>query len=142
VFGAVHSTQASFAERLGRGKLPEAEPPEPLPGDGPYKAYGYLPTSNIGETCEICRWIDGTTISDGIEFQYRFLMQVGFVGDEELRLFLPDCIVVLHGRNLRELRKKLSRRQVTFIRQYSERVWREPPRPDSAVIDRVEIVRP
>jgi hypothetical protein len=97
VFGP---TKPSFAAKLGRA--------EPAPTNGEakdestagaqYKPYGFLPTGTINETCEVVRWIEGTEIPEGIDLQYRFLMQVGFVGDEQLRLFLPDCIVVIDGR--------------------------------------------
>jgi hypothetical protein len=107
-----------------------------------YKPYGLLPTDGISETCEVVRWIEGTEIPEGIDFQYRFLMQVGFVGEEQLKLFLPDCIVVIDGRNLRDLRKKLSRRQVTFIQQYSARVWPAVPPAGEPVIEKIAVVRP
>ena len=50
-------------------------------------------------------------------------MQVGYVGEEQLKLFLPDCIVVIEGQHLRDLRKKLARHQCTFIQQYSPCIW-------------------
>ena len=121
-FGS-NGRSASFANRVGK---PEVNG-ETFVGSGPYKAFGFLPTGTINETCEIVRWVDGTEIPEGIDFQYRFLMQVGFIGDEQLKLFLPDCIVVIEGRNLRDLRKKLARRQATFIQQYSARVWPKSP---------------
>ncbi|MBI1262758.1 MAG: hypothetical protein GC184_13650 [Rhizobiales bacterium] len=134
----------SFAERLGRAEPPPAngEAPEASAGTGPYRAFGFLPTGNVGETCEVTRWIEGTEIPEGIEFQYRFLMQVGYVGDEQLRLFLPDCIVVIEGRNLRELRKKLARRRATFVQQYSRKVWPEVPPNGETVVEKIEVVRP
>jgi hypothetical protein len=107
-----------------------------------YKPYGLLPTDGISETCEVVRWIEGTEIPEGIDFQYRFLMQVGFVGEEQLKLFLPDCIVVIEGRCLRDLRKKLARRQVTFIQQYSARVWPAVPPAGEPVVEKIAVVRP
>jgi hypothetical protein len=141
VFGA---RPPSFAERVGKAE-PQPAPGEPkgeTVGSGPYKPYGFLPTGNVGETCEVARWIEGTEIPEGIEFQYRFLMEVGFVGEEQLRLKLPDCIVVIDGMYLRDLRKKLARRQVTFIQQYSAKVWPTPPPKGEPVIDKIEVVRP
>lgn len=141
VFGA---RPPSFAQRVGK--------PEPLAiageansetaGSTDYKPYGFLPSGNIGETCEVARWIDGTQIAEGMDFQYRFLMQVGFVGEEQLRLFLPDCIVVIEGMYLRDLRKKLARRQVTFIQQYSAKVWPTSPPRGEPIIEKIEVVRP
>jgi hypothetical protein len=135
--------QISFTERLGRGdsKEPNSEAKDQVAGRGAYKPYGFLPTG-IGETCEVSRWVEGTKISEGIEFQYRFLMQVGYVGDEQLKLFLPDCIVVIDGEHLRDLRKKIARRQCTFIQQYSSKVWPALPQQTEPIIKKIEVVRP
>ncbi len=155
MFGSVPTprpTQGGFADRLmgeaqSKGYLRSPtnqtpdEPNEAAVGDGPYKPYGYMPAANLGETCDVRRWIDGTEAAEGIEFQYRFLMQIGYVGDEQIKLFLPDCIVVIEGHKLRDLRKKLARRQVTFIQQFSALVW---PRPDAGepIIDAIAVMRP
>jgi len=135
--------QISFTERLGRGdsKEPNAEPKDQGAGNSAYKPYGFLPTG-IGETCEVSRWVEGTEISEGIEFQYRFLMQVGYVGEEQLKLFLPDCIVVIDGMYLRDLRKKIARRQCTFIQQYSAKVWPNAPARGEPIIENISVVRP
>jgi len=139
-----HSTRATFAERLGRAdsKQTNGEAKETTAGTGQYKPYGYLPTNTVGDTCDVQRWLDGTEIPEGIEFQYRFLYQIAYSGEEEIRLFLPDCIVVIEGRHLRELRKKLSRRQVTFVQQYSMRIWSDRPCDGDAIIEKIQIVRP
>lgn len=140
-------TPPSFAERVGRTQQAAPQPmppamPEGASASGPYRPYGHLPAGNMGEACEVVRWIDGTEIPEGIDFQYRFLMQVGFVGDEQLKLFLPDCIVVIEGRRLAELRRKLARRMVTFICQHNPRVWPERPSSTEPIIERIEVVRP
>lgn len=139
VFGA---RRPNFAERVaGDGK---ARPPAAVPTaspDGDYKPFGFLPTG-IGESCEILRWADGTDVPEGIEFQYRFLMQIGFVGEEELRLMLPETIVVIEGQNLRELRRKLARRQATFVQQYSKLVWPKAPAKGEPLVSRIQFVRP
>jgi len=108
---------------------------------GAYRAFGFLP-SGIGESCDIQRWVDGTEIPVGLEVQYRFLLSIAYTGEEELKLYLPECIVVITGANLRELRKKLARRQCTFIMQYSPNVWPEAPSRGEPVIDAIEILRP
>jgi len=100
-----------------------------------------LPSGKLGEACDVQRWLDGTETPEGIEFQYRFLMQVGYVGEEQVKLFLPDCIVVLEGQRLRELRKKLARRMVWFIQQYNPRIWPAPAKGE-CVIERIEVLRP
>ena len=145
VFGRPQAPRPSFTDRLkGQAPPPQEPKPEPVADDfesGFYKPYGFLPAGNIGEVCDVRRWIDKTDIAEGIEFQYRFLMQVGYVGEEQLRLFLPDCIVVIEGKHLLDLRKKLARRMVTFMQQHNPRVWPVPPT-DEPVIERIEIMRP
>lgn len=140
VFGS--GSRPGFTERVARpdGHATQ-EAAEASAGSGPYKPYGYLPAGGLAECCDVQRWRPSSTVAEGIEFQYRFLMQVGYVGDEELRLFLPDCIVVIEGKNLRDLRKKLARRQVTFIQQFSGSVWPSLPPADEAVIERIEVAR-
>jgi hypothetical protein len=141
VFGTKPPT---FAERVGKAEPQPAlgEPNGETAGSGAYKPYGFLPTGTINETCDVQRWLEKTEIAEGIEFQYRFLMQIGYVGEEQLRLFLPDCIVVIEGMYLRDLRKKLARRQVTFIQQYSSKVWPTPPPKGEPLVEKIEVVRP
>lgn len=136
--------QRTFTERVGGSDAPAnaPTPKEEVAGAGPYKPYGFLPTGTINETCDVQRWLDGTEMPEGIEFQYRFLMQIGYVGEEQIKLFLPDCIVVIDGKNLRDLRKKLARRQVTFIQQFSTRVWPVSSEKGSPVIDKIAVLRP
>lgn len=133
----------SFTERMGRETPPATEPerPEGAVSSEPYKPYGFMPSGTVGECCDVQRWVDNTEIAEGIEFQYRFLMQIGYVGEEQLRLFLPDCIVVIEGRFLRDLRKKLARRMVTYIQQFNPRVWPAPGNGEP-VVTRIDIVRP
>lgn len=107
----------------------------------PYRAYGFLQTNGLTETCDVRRFADGTEVPEGVEFPYRLLMQVSYSGDEQMRLLLPDCIILLEGRGLTEIRQKLARRQVTFVQQYSRRLWPTAPN-DGPVIERVEIIRP
>ena len=134
----------SFAQRVGKADAhaTNGEAKETDVGTGAYKPYGFLPTGTINETCEVVRWIEGTEVPEGMDFQYRFLMQVGFVGEEQLRLFLPDCIVVIEGHHLRDLRRKLARRQATFIQQWSPRVWNARPAKGEPIVERIEVVRP
>jgi hypothetical protein len=141
----------SFTDRLTRGQFPgpqENAPPtaatnpiELAPDDGAYKPYGFLPANTVGEVCEVRGWVPGTDVPQGIVFQYRFLMQVGFVGDEMLKLMLPDCIVVIEGKHLTDLRHKLSRRMVTFIQQYHGGRWPSSPN-GNALVERIEVLRP
>lgn len=133
--------QTRFAERVRPNDAIVAPAPneEQTQGSGPYRAFGYLPVG-FGESCDLRRWIDGTDRAQGTEVQYRFIMQIGYVGDEEIRLFLPDCIVVIEGKNLTPLRERLRRRQCTFIQQHNLRIW-PGPSADDALIERIEVVR-
>ena len=131
----------SFTQRVGKAE-PATANGETAVGSGAYKPYCFLPSGTINETCEVVRWLDGTDEFEGIEFPYRFLIQVAFAGNEQLRLFLPDCIVVIDGQHLRDLRKKLARRQVTSIQQYSAKIWPNAKPQGEPVIDRIQVVRP
>lgn len=140
VFGGGPHERPSFLQRTGRADILPPEPPNALVGTGPYRPYGFMP-AGTNEGCDVQRWVDGTETPEGIEFQYRFLMQIGYVGEEQIKLFLPDCIVVIEGQHLRELRKKLARRQVTFIQQYTPQVWPAPPRGEP-IVTSIAVVRP
>jgi len=139
---AIGLGKPTFAERFAK-----IEPPPTGGGSDAtvdpaiYKPYGFLPTG-VGESCDVQRWLDGTEIAEGLEFPYRLLMQIGYVGEEQIKLFLPECIVVIEGQYLRDLRKKLGRRQVHFIVQYSSKVWPTPPAKGQPIIERIELVRP
>lgn len=144
VFGARPKPATPFADRVREPPVASAKPPPSTHdtdvGSSTYRPYGYLP-AGVGEVCDVQRWMDGTEIAEGIEFQYRFLMQVGYVGEEQLKLFLPDCIIVIEGRHLRDLRKRLARRTVTFIAQYNSRVWPSLS-PGTPLVERIEVIRP
>lgn len=133
----------SFASRLGRSEAPTAsEPKQETAGSGPYKPFGFLPTNGVGETCDIQGWMENSDTPQGVELQYRFLLQIEYVGEEQIKLYLPDCIVVIDGMYLRDLRKKLARRQVTFIQQYSPRVWPQAPGKCETFIEKISVMRP
>jgi hypothetical protein len=152
VFGRRPEARTSFAERVGQGQAfggrndpvaamaLEAASEQAAPGI--YKAFGFIPAGTINQSCEVRSWVDGTDIADGVVFFYRLLMQIGFTGTNELRLMLPDTIIVLTGRNLEPLRLALTRQLATYIQQHSKRVWPAPAPGSEAVIERVEIIRP
>ncbi len=148
MFGGLMPPRPSFTDRLARGQVPPPDaapaPAHPSPEEsaetGIYKPYGFLPANTVGETCEVRGWLNGTDVPEGVVFQYRFLMQVGFVGEEMLKLMLPDAIVVIEGKRLLDLRQKLTRRMVTFIQQYHAGIW--PRASGEAIIERIEVVRP
>ncbi|MBS0473092.1 MAG: hypothetical protein JSR60_18625 [Proteobacteria bacterium] len=141
---AVAVATQTFAERLGRGEAkPEtAAAGEQAAGSGPYKPYGFLPTGSGNETCDIQGWVESTEVAQGIEVPYRFVTQIQYFGEEQIKLFLPDCIVVIDGMYLRDLRRKLARRQVTFVQQYSSRVWKSAPPKGEPIVEKISIVRP
>ncbi|MDI7774695.1 hypothetical protein [Asticcacaulis sp. EMRT-3] len=145
LFGGRTPARPSFLDRVSQGQakpVADAEPPqEATVGSGLYKPYGFMPSNTVGEICEVRTWVNGTDVPEGLVFQYRFLMQVGFVGDEMLKLMLPDAIVVIEGKRLLDLRQKLTRRMATFIQQYNPRIWPSPPSLEP-VVERIEVVRP
>ena len=143
VFGTTKAA-ISHLERLGRADAPGkgAPPIVETVGSGHYKPYGFLPTSSIGQTCDVQRWVEGTDIPEGLEFPYRLMLQVAYTGEHHLRIHLPDCIIVVEGKHLTDLRKKLNRHQVTFIQQYNSRVWNALPENGETIVERIEIVRP
>ena len=115
---------AAWTQRLGETR-PNAPEGEQTAGSGAYKPYGYTPADDL-ETCEIAWWLPDGTVQ-GQEVQYRFLIRLQYVGEEQLHLFLTDCIITLEGRHLRDLRKRLSRRRVTFIQAHHPSIWPLPP---------------
>lgn len=139
---AIAVAQQSFTERLGRGQPLPAQPTAAPAPVGTYRAFGAMAAEGITETCDIQGWMENTSIATGIELQYRFLMQVGYVGEEQLKLFLPDCIVVIDGQHLLKLRKALARRQCNFIQQYSSRIWPQAPEKGETLVERITITRP
>lgn len=152
VFGRRPEPRTSFAERVGQGQAfggrndpvaamaLEAASEQAAPGI--YKAFGFIPSGTVNQSCEVRSWVDGTDVADGVVFFYRLLMQIGFTGTNELKLMLPDSIVVLTGRNLEPLRLALTRQLATYIQQHSKRIWSAPVALEDTLIERIEIVRP
>lgn len=131
----------TFSERVGRPSPSPAEPATDGGAHAGYRAFGALATDGVGETCDVRRWVKGTDVPEGLEFPYRLLMQVSYVGDEQLRLMLPDCIIVVEGRGLTALRQKLARRQATFVQQWHPAIWPMPAEGE-AWIEQIQIIRP
>lgn len=96
IFGARRQPQPSFTERYARDPGAATPPAETHVGSGPYKAYGFMP-AGVGECCDVQRWLNGTEIPEGIEFHYRYLVRTTYVGEEQITLCLPDCLVVIEG---------------------------------------------
>lgn len=65
-------------------------------------------------------------------FDYRLLTMIRYSALDlegrqwEVDLMFPDTIIRLIGRHLEDLRFRLRRRQVSFIQQYSPRVYPVP----------------
>lgn len=136
-----------FVERggwAGRVQEPRQQPSEPdgeekTVGSGPYKAYGFAPTDDL-ETCDVSWWLKGE-IPQGQELQYRFLVRIGYLGDDQLHLMMTDCVLHLEGRNLTDLRKRLARRRVTFIRAFNPKLW-PAPKPEEPIIEKITLLFP
>jgi hypothetical protein len=132
-----------WAERAGGARPTPQEPaadPAPVPEEGAYRAYGYTPTDDL-ETCDIAWWLAGD-VPQGQEIQYRFLVRIGYLGDDQLHLMMTDCIIAIEGKNLHELRKRLARRKVTFIQAYNSQIWAERPVAKEPIIERIAILYP
>jgi hypothetical protein len=108
-------------------------------GSGSYKAYGHTPTNEL-ETCDVTWWLTGQ-IPQGQEIQYRFLVRVGYIGDDQLHLMLTDAIIAIKGKNLRDLRKRLMRQRVTFIQAFNPGIWPRPPEGEP-LIEKIRILYP
>lgn len=152
VFGRRPEQKQSFVQRVGAPPVfggrsdpaaamaVESASEQPMPGV--YKAFGFMPSGQINQNCEVRSWVDGTDVPDGTVFYYRLLMQIGFTGTNELRLMLPDSIIVLTGANFDPLRQALSRQLVTYVQQFSKKVWSACGGPGETLIQRIEIIRP
>lgn len=132
-------TERVTEPRASAPGAPEPAAHEAAVGSGPYKPYGYTPADDL-ETCDVSWWLKGE-IPQGQEIQYRFLVRVGYLGDDQLHLMLTDCILHLEGRNLTDLRKRLARRRVTFIRAFNPKLW-PAPKPDEPFIERITLLYP
>lgn len=143
MFGRTPDVRPSFTERVTRTEA-VGPPPSPspsvthdagrvAPAPDEYRAFGYLPAGNVNLSCEVRWWLAGTAIPEGLAFPYRLLMQVGFTGDDTLRLVLPDTVIEITGQRLEPLRQALMRQQVTFIQQWSSLVWRGKPVQEAAI---------
>ena len=129
---------ASWTGRTGRQKPLDDAPPEATE-DGQYRAFGFAPGDDL-ESCNVAWWLTAT-MPQGQEIQYRYLMRVGYIGDETLHLMMTDCMIHIEGRNLGELRRKLARHKVTYIQAFSPHAWAAPPA-DAALIEKVTLMFP
>lgn len=140
----------SFVERVTRGEAfgGRIDPVDTVGQEAPsigverdeYRAFGMMPASQVHASCELRWWMEGTTVPEGLAFPYRLLMEVGFSGDDTLRLLLPDKVIEITGERLEPLRQGLMRQRVTFVQQWSPHVWRSRSSTDG-IIQRIAIVR-
>ncbi len=153
VFGRRPEPKQSFVQRVTGGQTTNVHPDpiaamtveaatKHLAEMGSYKAFGFVPAGNVNPSCEVRSFVDGTDVSDGVVFFYRLLMEIAFTGTTELRLKLPDSIIVVSGRNLEPLRQALTRHTATYIQQFSKRIWSTQIGSDAPLIERIEIIRP
>ena len=142
--GGAAAGRANFAERLGRtdpARANGAAASVETAGSGTYKPYGFLPTGTINEAFHLTSWVPGTLIKESHSFPYRLLLETAS-GEAQLKLHLPTGIVVIDGKNLLDLHDKIWRKQVTFIAEYSSKVWPDRPPQGEPIIEKITIVRP
>lgn len=138
----LRQSPGGWAQRVGGDGRPADPPPSEMARsteDGRYRAYGVTPTDEL-EGCDIGWWL-GHDTPQGQEVQYRFVVRIGYVGDEQITLFLTDAMIVIEGRHLRDLRKRLSRRRVTFIQAFHPGFWPKPSEGEP-VVEKVRILYP
>lgn len=139
-FDDVFQPATGWAERVAEPpRAIEADGSAPAPADGSYRAFGFAPKDDM-ETCDIAWWLPGNIIQ-GQEIQYRFLIRIAYVGDDHLTLMLSDCIIDIEGKNLRDLRKRLARRRVTYIQAYNPFAWPKPPT-NEPIIEKIQVLYP
>lgn len=140
----------SFVERVTRGEAfgGRIDPVDTVDQEAPsigverdeYRAFGMMPASQVHASCELRWWMEGTTVPEGLAFPYRLLMEVGFSGDDTLRLLLPEKVIEIVGERLEPLRQGLMRQRVTYVQQWSSHVWRARD-PSGAAVKRIAIKR-
>lgn len=127
-----------WSQRIGDAHRTATEPSRSTE-DGRYRAYGITSTDDL-DTCDIAWWL-GNDTPQGQDVQYRFIVRIGYVGDEQINLMLTDAIITIEGKNLRDLRKRLSRRRVSFIQAFNAGVWQRPPHSEP-LVERISILYP
>ncbi|WP_298128117.1 hypothetical protein [Brevundimonas sp.] len=105
-----------------------------------YRAFGMMPASQVHASCELRWWMEGTTVPEGLAFPYRLLMEVGFSGEDTLRLLLPDKVVEIVGEQLDPLRQGFMRQRVTVVQQWTPLVWRAKPTGET-IVGRITVAR-
>jgi hypothetical protein len=142
-FDEMFGQRPSFRERVGAEKAPpppETRTEQQTVGSGHYKPYGFMPSSNLLEGVDITWWMPATQIPVGMEVQYRFITRLGYIGQTHLHLVLTDCVVKLEGVGLTDLRKRLARRQATFIQAFNSDVYPGPPPTGEPCITSVQVL--
>lgn len=137
MFGRRPEERPSFVERVTRGEAfgGRIDPVGPMaaesasiaPAPDEYRAFGMMPSSQVHASCELRWWMEGTTVPEGLAFPYRLLMEVGFTGEDTLRLLLPDKVIEIVGERLEPLRQGFMRQRVTFVQQWTFLAWRAKP---------------
>ena len=140
--------RAGFAERVDPERTAEATTAYDV-GSAEYKAYGVMPGGSAG--CDVRSWkAMRMDVREGVMFDYRLLMAIGYAEYDsgearlEVSLMFPDFVIRLVGRNLEDLRLKISLRQVSFVQQYSPMVHKvalDRLPPDEPVIEQIHFMR-
>lgn len=141
-FDALFRPSGGWAKRVAGDDPSASVAPQETAEDqqgGEYRAYGFVPSDDL-HACEVSWWLTHD-VPQGQEFQYRYLVRVGFVGDDQLHLMLTDCIIAIEGKHLHDLRKRLSRGKVTFIQAFNPKRWPKPPDTEP-IIEKVQLLYP
>lgn len=131
----------SFVARVAPGREPDFPPPAPVEydDDKAYRAFGGATVTDITASCRIRHWRGDIPVATSIP--YRLLVRKAIEADNELRLFLPDCTIVIEGRGMNDLLDRLERWSVAFIQQYHPGIW-PPPADTEPLVERIEVLRP
>lgn len=135
-----HRPNAGWTQRVGEPTEAVEDEPARSTEDGLYRPYGVTPTDDL-DSCDIAWWL-GHDTPQGQDVQYRFIVRIGYVGEEQINLFLTDAIISIEGRNLTELRKRLRRRKVTFIQAFNPKRWPILPPPNEPLVQKISIHYP
>ena len=135
------TSRGSFVERYAPPKVPQAPENQPVVLTDEYRAFGTTPSGQPEEVCVLRRWLDGTNIPSSTVFKNRFLMRTDLIGDDEIRLLLVDCIVVLTGRGFtEEICQRFTSGAITYAQQFNCHMWRASPQ-NSPVVEKIDIVK-
>jgi hypothetical protein len=131
--------KGAWAQRVADPRPAPEEAESAATVDAPYRAYGFTPADDL-DTCDIGWWLTGD-VPQGQAIQYRFLVRVGYIGDDQIHLMLTDAIIAIEGKHLHDLRKRLARGRVTFVQAFNPKIWSAPAEGEP-VVTKVSVLYP